>query len=336
MSGGDRLLDLVNAYRLSRATAVAIELRLPELVADGPSRVEDLARVTAMHAPSLRRLLRALASYGVFAEQADGRFGKTDLSELLRRDNEASVGHTIAMLDDAYHSWEQLKASVETGTPVYERIYGVSRWDYLATHPEESEKFNRAMVAASTRDAPTIVAGCELQGASVICDVGGGNGALLIAALKKHPRAAGIVFDLPQGVRGAEARFGAAGVADRCRVVAGDFFVDSPPAADAYLMKFILHDWPDDDCVRILSKVREAMRPQSRLLVIERALPERVTETASAQGVTITDLHMMVMLGGRERSEREYAQLLVRAGLRHTTTRDAGAFSILESQYTPA
>src|SRR2546422_5633169 len=124
MSGGDRLLDLVNAYRLSRATAVAIELRLPELVADGPSRVEDLARVTAMHAPSLRRLLRALASYGVFAEQADGRFGKTDLSELLRRDNEASVGHTIAMLDDAYHSWEQLKASVETGTPVYERIYG--------------------------------------------------------------------------------------------------------------------------------------------------------------------------------------------------------------------
>jgi hypothetical protein len=213
--------------------------------------------------------------------------------------------------EEQSRAWDDVLHSVRTGQPAFEHTFGMPYFDYFATHPEAGQVFNEAMVGWTSQVVEAVVAAYDFSPFSDVVDVGGGHGALLAAILKATPAARGILFDLPQVVEGAEPFLAAAGVADRCTLVGGDFFGEIPSGADAYLLAQILHDWDDEHSVAILRQVRRAMPDHGKLLVVELTLPEG---DAPAFGKWM-DLHMLVLLNGRERTARQYADLFRTAGL---------------------
>jgi hypothetical protein len=332
-SPSDALRQMIQGYQVSRAIHVAAALGIADLLVDGPSSAGDLATSTDTHAPTLYRLLRLLASVGVFAEGADGRFSLTPRAESLRSDVPGSQRAWAIMMGGPsfWSSWGELPHSVRTGETAFPKVHGMDRWEYLARHPEESAAFDAAMTSLSAAESAAVVGGYDFSGIGVLADVGGGAGGLLAAILAAHPPMRGILFDRPHVVAGARDLLEREGVADRCRVVGGDFLESVPGGADAYLLKSVIHDWEDELAVRILRTCRAAMSGRAKLLLAERIIrPGNEPDPAK-----LIDLIMLVMNGGRERTADEFERLLDAAGFRLTDiVRTASPLSVIEA--TPA
>jgi len=307
------LRRLANGYQVTQAIHVAATLGIADLLADGPGDAEQLAAATACHAPSLVRVLRALASVGVLHEDDDGRFALTEIGACLRSDAPDPVGGWAAFVGRPYHfaAWSNLLHTVRTGENAFAAVHGTDVWGYRAAHPEEGAIFDRAMTDITRRANRHVLEAYDFSRLQSVVDVGGGHGALVAALLTAHPRMRGVVFDLPHVVADAPALLDAAGVMDRCEVVGGSFFGDAVPAgADAYLLKAVLHDWDDAEALAILRACHAAARPDSVLLVVDRDLGAP-NENPDAK---LSDLNMMVGTGGRERTRDQFAALLAAGG----------------------
>jgi hypothetical protein len=300
---------------VAMAVSVAAKLRLADALAAGPKSVNNLAAETSTHAPSLYRVLRALASVGVFAEDADARFRQTPLSEVLRSGVPGSMRAVADYCgaDWSWRPWGQLLESVRTGKTAFDAVFGEPVFDHLAKHPVESAVFDDGMTGFSMQESPAVAEAYDFSPFDTIVDVGGGHGHLLRTILAKHPGPRGIVFDSPHVVAGATSRIAEAGLAERCRIEGGDFF-KSVPAGDAYLMKHIIHDWADDKATTILRNCRAAAKPGAKVILAEMVIPPG-NEPSPGK---LLDLEMLVIASGRERTETEYAELLGGGGWRLT------------------
>jgi hypothetical protein len=306
----------IDGYRITQLIYVAAKLGLADLLAAGPQSSGALAEQTGTHAPSLYRLLRALSSLGIFREEAPDRFALTALAEPLRSDVPNSVRGLAMFAGDpqSWLPWGDLIQTVITGDQAFLRIFGLDNWPYRAAHPEANAIFNGAMTSNSRRDIAAILAAYDFAPFTTVVDVGGGQGALLTGILQAYPALRGILFDQPHVVDQAAPVLDAAGVADRCTVVAGDFFEGLPPGGDAYLLRRIIHDWDDAESVAILRQCRRAMPAEGKLLLVEAVIqPPNRPDFAK-----LSDINMLVALGGRERTEEEFAALLAEAGFTMT------------------
>lgn len=325
------LWEMITGYMVTQALHTAVELGIADLVASGPRTADDLAAATGTHPPSLTRLLRALAAFGVLSEDASGRVGPTPRSNLLRRDHPHSVGPTALFHAEAWvqEPWLHLTEAVRTGREAFEPVYGSNYWQYLADHPDDAAVFNEAQATAVPEARAAVAEAYDFAGVRTLVDVGGGYGQLLVAVLQAYPAIRGVLFDLPAVVAEAGPTLEAGGVADRCSVVGGDLFATVPPGGDAYMLSAVIHDWGDEESVAILSNCRRAMDGHGRLLLVERmAVPGAMPPSLARM-----DLHMLVLFGeARQRTEAEFRTLLDRSGLRMThivpTTADS---SVIEA-----
>jgi hypothetical protein len=300
----DRLWNLLRGALGTRALGIAADLRVAERLANGPRPIDELAREVGADADALRRLLRALASDGVFAEEAPGVFRNTEASEALRDgwDDFARLFGGV---------WHGVAGALDTsGKPAFPRIHGSDFWAWLADHPDERAAFDRAMEQGWEGRVERL-ASFEWHGDETVVDVGGGNGSLLVELQRRHPGLRGIVFDLPETNRD-EARLG-----DRIEFVAGSFF-DRVPEGDVYVLSTILHDWDDARAAAILRTIRAAARADARLLVIETVMPPG----NEPHGAKWLDLLMLALLGGRERDEAQWRALLRDGGFEPVRLQD--------------
>jgi hypothetical protein len=302
-----QVLDIALGYFRSRALTVAAELEVADHLADGPLHVDDLAKRTRTHAPTLFRILRALETVGVFVQSSPRVFANTPLSEAIRKNVPGSM-RTMILAGMApgcgeFEAWTGLLDSVKTGEVAFDRIYGYSFWEFLKRDPAQAELFNDSMASGRSRAAAAVAMAYDWSQFPVIADIGGGIGGQLIEILAAHPACRGILFDLPEGLQGAAPH-------DRIEVVSGNFFESAPVGADAYILRSIVHDWPDEQAVAILRTVRKAMKPGARVIVIEMVVPE-TSEPAFSKWL---DLHMLVVAGGKERTASEFRKLLREAG----------------------
>ena len=313
-------IRLLNGFRAFQLVVAACKLGLADLVAAGHADPATLAAMTGTHEPSMRRMLRGLAAWGFFVEDANGRYASTSISECFRSDRQGLRNMALMLTNEAYPVWADLLYTLQTGRPAFEHLYGKSRWEQMAEDPDEAALFNAAMVETSARVGAAFVGAYDFDGVHTVVDVAGGNGALLASVLAHLPEAEGVLFDLPAGLAGVAERFRAAGLDRRVRVVEGSFFESVPTSGDLYLLKSIVHDWDDERATAILVSCRQAMKESARLVLVERFLPERVEAADAALGAVMSDLHMMLLLGGRERTTSQYSALLHDAGLRMTRT----------------
>lgn len=307
------MLRMVNGFHVTQMLAVAARLGVADLLADGPQSAEALASATGAHPDALHRLMRALANMGVFEALPERRFALTPLGATLRADHPGRMRAFAMFLgDEVYRVWGDLYYSITTDQPAFDHVFGAHHFDYLATHPASNEVFNQAMSAAAQREIVAMVAAYDFSGVERVVDVGGGHGLLLAAILQANPGLHGVLFDLPHVVANAGPILDAAGVADRCEVVGGDFFAGTPPAGDILTLSHIIHDWDDTHSVQILRSCVQALRPGGRLLLAE----DIVEPGANAPQTLFRDMQMMVLNGGRERTAAEYERLFAAAGLR--------------------
>lgn len=308
------LLQLINGYQVSQAIHVAVTLGIPDLLGSGSCTNGELAARTQSHPPALYRLLRALASAGILHEHPDEVFSLATLGQGLRSDAEQSLAGWAAFMGRPYQwqLWSNLGHTVQTGENAFGHLYGMSPWAYRSAHPEEDAIFNRAMTSMTLLTVRAVLEAYDFGRFGTLVDVGGGNGTLLAAILQRYPAMHGILVDQAHVTQQAGPVL--APVADRCRVVPGSFFEPLPAGADAYLLKAILHDWDDDECVAILRRCREATAPNGALLVIERLIgaPNGAVEEK------FSDLAMMIGPGGQERSHEHFGALFLAAGYRLT------------------
>jgi O-methyltransferase/methyltransferase family protein len=309
------LRDLLNGYRVTQLLYVAAKLEIADLLGEGPKTSDELASATGVQADALYRVLRALASLGVFRENDLRQFTVTPLAELLQRDHPQTLwGWTIMTGEEPYRAWADLLSTVMTGAPAFERVYGASRFEYLGQHPEASALFNESM-SENVRDrAAAIVGSYDFPATGTVVDVGGGYGVLLSAVLRAQPSLQGILFDHPQVVAGATPRLEAAGVSDRCAVVGGDFFAGVPAGGTVYVLSKVIHDWDDERSIAILRSCRDALEGDAKVVLVESVI-EAGNDPSWAK---FLDVQMLVMNGGRERTIEEYRRLFVAAGLQLT------------------
>lgn len=313
---GVRLQHLITGYWVSAAIGVAVELGLADLLADGPHASTDLATATGTHPAALYRLLRTLASVGLFTEEASGCFALTEMGALLRKDHSESLyGFTrYACGDREWRLFGDLRYSVETGQAAQHHVFGISGRAYWGQHPEERVIFDAAMRSIATQVMGAVVRAYDFSPFRTLVDVGGGHGALLTAILSVTPGLRGILLDLPGVAEGATPHLAAAGVLDRCEVVGGDMFTAVPGGGDAYMFSRVIHDWDDARAAAALANCRRAMGPAGTLLLVEEVLP---SGDAPAYG-KLSDLNMLVGPGGQERTEAEYRALYTAAGFELT------------------
>lgn len=321
---------MANGFRLTQALYVAVRLEIPDRVASGPRDAAALAAASGADADRLHRVLRMLAAHGVFTMDAHGRFGPTPLSEALRPGAPGSVEAFVRFMgEEPYRAFAELLHTVRTGEPAFEKVYGMPHFDYLARHPEASATFHRAMSIAIPPGSDPFD-GYDLRSRKVLVDVGGGSGALLGAALAAHPHLHGILFDLPNAVVGAPEVFERLGVAGRCEVRTGSAFDGFPKGGDVYVMSRILHDWPDATALVLLKNCRAALPDDGVLLLREGVLPD---SGPPPTGRTLVDLSMMVLPGGRERTEGEWRRLLDHGGfVLGRVIPSAGAQDLIEAR----
>lgn len=322
MTEADDLRRLINGYRVSQALYVAATLGISDHLAGGPVGVDVLAGRTQSHPRALYRLLRALATVGIYDELPGQQFRLTSLGNALRSDVPEAVTGWAAFVGRPYHwqAWSELLHSVQTGENAFRFVFGEDVWAYRESHPDENAVFDAAMTTQSRFVAQAVLDAYDFTPFGTVVDVGGGRGAFLSAVLNRYPRARGVLFDQPHVVAGSAELLSAAGVADRCHVDAGSFFDRVPVGGDAYVLKNIIHDWEDDPAVEILTSCRRDMPDAATVLLIERVI-QPLNED---QDAAFSDLNMLVSPGGQERTEPEYDTLLRAAGLRlrrtvHTT-----------------
>ena len=309
-----QILQFIMNFWSSRAVYVIAKLGIPDLLKSGPKTAEELASETKMHAPSLFRVLRALASIGVVSATSDGRFALSPVSELLVTDAPGSLRwFTISELgQEHYPAWGNLMHSVKTGEIAFDNFFGVDIWKYFQQNPEDGAVFQNSMSGVTAATNEQIRSAYDFSPFGTIVDVGGGHGGLITSVLQTNPKAKGILFDAPEVIEAARPKLETAGLADRCEAVAGDFFKAVPPGGDLYMMKWIIHDWNDDQAITILRNCRNQMKPGSRLIIFDSVVPE----TNEPDFSKFFDLNMLVMTGGKERTKKEFAQILDAAGFK--------------------
>jgi orsellinic acid C2-O-methyltransferase len=332
MAAARELLDLVNGSWIAQACYVAARLGIADLLAAGPRTAEDLAAATGSHAPALRRLLGALGSVDICHQRADGAFEMTRIGRALQTDVPCSMrAWTLQWGGEAWRVWANLLHSVKTGQSARSLITGDAGFAHLERDPEAAQIFNQAMVDLTRLAALDIARAYDFSGKRVM-DVGGGYGELLAQILTAHPSAHGVLFDMPHAISKARDHLGGRALEGRCEFIAGDFFQSVPPGCDVYVLKTVIHDWPDDRARDILRTCRSAMAPGSRLLIIERLMPERLEPSAENRALARVDLHMLVALGAQERTQAQMQTLLHAADLRTLRRIDtASEFQILEA-----
>lgn len=323
-----QMMQIITGFWTSCCVYNAARLEIADLVYNKPQTAEELADAVHADAPSLYRVLRALAGVGIFSENEEGKFSNTALSETLRSSVPGSMkAMAIAQLGDHYGAWGNLLYSIKTGETSFDRVEGMSVWEFYETHPFEGNNFMKAMTGATVAAISNVLPFCDLSSFKTIVDIGGGNGAFLMAALDAAGNAKGIVFDDEYVVAETEKEIASRGLADRCSVHAGSFFESIPSDADGYVLKHVLHDWNDSDSMRILTNCRKAMKNDSKLLVIEAVIPEGNVPHPGK----FMDINMMAMTGGKERTLKEFATLFDQAGLKlHSVTATNSALSIME------
>lgn len=307
-----RLMQMIFAFALSRAISVAAQFHVADHLSNGPKTTEELSQLVGVHPRSLYRLLRALASAGIFSEDATGSFRQTELSELLRSDHPETLRGFAEMMADAvnFETWADLPYSIETGDPSFPHKHNTPWFTWLEQNPREGKLFHDAMTSLSAGAVAAVVDAYDFSDISKLVDVGGGHGLLLSSVLSKYPRMKGIIFDDPKVVAGANEVLSAHGVTERCELSGGNFFESVPSGGDAYILKHIIHDWSDDECVTILRHCHSAMSPGGKILIVEMVIPGPNVPSISK----LLDLEMLLFLTGRERTEEEYRALLERAG----------------------
>jgi len=314
-----RLYQMATGHYVSQAIYVAAKLGIADLLGNGPRRHDELAKATGTHAPSLRRVLRLLASTGVFAETEDGRFELTPVGSCLQ--SGPGSFRPVALLftsPGVRAAWGDLLHSVQTGEPALHHVFGVVSFEYFAQHPEEAAVFDEAMGAFTAMVAIAVAAAYDFSRFGTIIDVGGGEGALLAGILRANPALRGVVFDMARVSEGANETIAAAGLGDRCEFVGGDFFEAVPGGGDAYILKHVIHDWDDERAVRILRNCRRAMKAEGKLLIVEGVYPERIDQSVVSRGAAANDVNMLVCTGGRQRAEAEFRALFDAAGFELT------------------
>jgi hypothetical protein len=323
-----QLQRLANAYQLSRAVQVAARLGIGRLLADGPRTAPDLARATATDDRVLTQLLRLLVDLKVVEAlpgMPEETFGPTPLSDRLHRvDN-------IAQGEEAWATWGALPEALRTGRPSFPQVHGQSFYEYTASHPQQAAHWQETNTKIAAGLSPAVAAeltqGRFLKDGETVIDVGGGQGVLLAAILERHPGCRGLLFDLPEAVEGAEEILTAAGVAERCKVVAGDAFEGVPPGGAIYLLSRVLFNWGDESAVQLLTRCRERLAERraasgatsGQVLVIE------VLRQSGQGGLAAADLHHFLLWGGSYRTRQDFETLFERAGLRLTEVRGIGA-----------
>ena len=327
----ERLLSLVDAAWMTQAVYVAAELRVADLLADGPRKPRSLSAATGVHESSLRRLLRALVTLDVCREK-DGAFEMTRMGALLRSDHPNSLRATALWRGGTHWPlWGKLLQCVKTGKSARKLLLGTTGFDHLKRDPRAAAVFHRAMVELTRLTTPDIVRAYDFSRSKLIVDVGGGCGQLLAAILRANRQAKGYVYDLPTVSRGLKRQFAEFGLGARCQFKAGDFFRSVPAGADVYVLKNVIHDWDDESALRILVNCRRAMRAHARLLVVERIFPARPRALAEHRAAARSDLTMLVALGAQERTKTEFRKLLKTAGLRVMRVIPTGpSFHIIE------
>lgn len=307
----ETLAKLLNGYWLPQAIYAAVKLGLPDILHSGPQTPDALANRVGAQPRALYRLLRALASMGIFAENEQKQFVMTPMSDCLRSDvpgGQAALAMTSGGL--FYPVWTEMLYSLQTGKEAFSKVYGAPIFDYLAKNPEWGRLFDETMVGVHGRETPAIVEAFAFPGANVIADIGGGNGSLITAILARHREKRGILFDLPGVTERAKSTITAAGLDCRCQAIGGNFFEAVPAGADVYISRHIIHDWDDDQSLAILKNIRKIIPASGKLYLIETVIPPG-NEPSFGK---LLDLAMLVLPGGIERTEAEYRDLYHSAG----------------------
>lgn len=301
------LQRLVNGFQITQAIHVAAVLGVADRIADDPIPVAEIAAAVGAHPGALYRLLRALAALGIFREHDDRCFSMTAMGDCLRSESPNPVRpHAIFFgQKNQWDAWGHLLHSVRSGENAFRAVHGVSTWEYRARHPDQNDIFNAAMTGNSRRVEQAIVEAFDFSRFNRVADIGGGQGSLLAALLQANANLRGVLFDRPQVIAAAGPILAAGGVSDRCETMGGDMLVSAPRGCDAYVMKYIIHDWDDAHCRRILRACRAEMTRDARLIVIDRLLGPPNEDPA----VKLSDLHMLVGPGGQERTLEEFAAL---------------------------
>ncbi len=315
------LYQMAVGHYFSRALCLAVKLGVAELLRDGPRHYTELALATETHAPSLNRMMRLLASAGVFAEEDGGNFALTPLGQYLRADVPGSMRFTLLLFagDGVQDAWSNLEYCVRTGNPAFKRTSpNATPFAQIDQDPKMAAVFDDAMATFAPMTAAAIATAYDFSPFRTIVDVGGGNGALLIGILMACPHLRGIVLDRRATADRARQRIADAGLASRCEAIGGDFFESVPRGGDVYLLKHVIHDWDDDHAAAILRNCRRAIGTNGRLLIAEGVYPERIDQSDVSRGAAANDLNMLVATGGRARTEAEFRALYAAVGFRLT------------------
>ena len=325
-----QMMQMITAFWTSCCIYTASKLNIADLLATKSKTAQALATETQTHPRALYRLLRALASAGVFSENEKGEFSLTPIGNTLRGDVPGSMkAMAIAQLGDHYGAWGELLYSVRTGEIAFDHLHGMPVWKYYETHPEDGVNFSKAMSGLTQAVLMNIVPAYDFSQFNTIADIGGGNGTFLTGVLNSAQNARGIVFDEAYLETQAARQLESAGLSDRCRFIAGSFFESVPEDCDAYLLKMVLHDWNDLQSLQILSTLSKTMKPGAKALIFESVIPEG---NAPHPG-KLMDINMLTMTGGQERNEKEWMALIEKGGLRFSKviSTHSPLFSIVEA-----
>ena len=312
----EQLTSILVGAALSRAVSAIAEHGIADLIEGGePQPVEQLASASRMHEPSLYRILRFMASHGIFQEADNRRFDHTPLSAALRSDAPGSFRAAARMIDPIFAAWDHLPHALETGEPGFNEAYNAPIFDYIATHPNMGPLFDAGMTAFHGYETGAMLEAYDFSGSEVLADIGGGNGSLISAVLLHYPKMRGLLFELGHVLARAEQNLKISGLADRCTVIEGNFFETVPAGADAYLFRHILHDWTDEQCLQILGHCRKVIPSDGKLLVVECVVPVGNVPSLSKAA----DMIMLTFAGGQERTETQFRSLLKAAGFELTS-----------------
>lgn len=311
LSPQDIMNRMITGYWSTQIVYVAAKLGLADLIEQGPRTAEDLAAATNTHAPSLYRLLRALASMGIFADNGQRQFEMTPLARCLLT-SEPGSQRALAIMsgEEHYKAWGELMYSIETGKIAFDKLFGMPCFEFLSQNVEQAKTFDAAMVGVHGRETAAMTDAYDFATFGTLADIGGGNGSLITSVLKKHTSLKGILYDLPGVTERAKSNLAKDGLADRCQVIGGSFFESIPSGADAYLMRHIIHDWDDEKSTTILRNVHKVIKDSGRLLLIEGV----ISEDNSPSFGKLLDLTMLTIPGGKERTASEFRDLLKQSG----------------------
>ncbi len=326
MKPADMIMQMASGLWVSRAIWTACRIGVPEAIGDKPTSIRSIAHVTGTDAEMLRRLMNALAAAGVFQRTPEGLFGHNELSDVLRKDHPASQRAIVDIVfgDEHYQAWGLIDRTLKTGKTAFDLRYGMPVFGYFGQHPDRAAAFSEAMTSSTRMLEEAIMAAHSFRPFDLAVDVGGSQGSLLRSILARHTEARGIIFDLPEIVEVVQPTL----EGTRITAEAGSFFENVTAGGDLYLLKFILHDWTDEQCGMILANIRRAIRPDGRVAIFEMVLPDAPVPHPG----WFMDLNMMAMTGGRERTVAEYEALLTHAGFKlDRVTRTTSPMSVVEA-----